>query len=179
MNGQLLLAQSVVAIVFRKAAIFHLGLKRHRSNMKQTLFEFSFIFFAASFFFLFFKAAENSCSRSSCVNRVQWLGGWGCCIGASVSVPSVWVTAGWPSHGGDVTVYALDINQPSFHTLFLLLLCLFLFIDLSTVFHCINSLDNSLLSQSVLVLFCLIGPFDYTSLFESLPQPCYKHQPTN
>ena len=42
------------------------------------------------------------------------------------------------------------------------------FTALSTVFHFINSPDNSLLSHSVLlVLFCLIGSFNYMSLYES------------
>ena len=36
----------------------------------------------------------------------------------------------------------------------------------STVFNSINSLDNSPLSHSVLlVLFCLIGPFNYISIY--------------
>ena len=36
------------------------------------------------------------------------------------------IPAGSPSRGGDVTVYVLDINQPSLPTLFILFLCLFL-----------------------------------------------------
>ena len=48
------------------------------------------------------------------------------------------------------------------------------FVALSTVFHSINSPDNSPLSHSVLlVLLCLIGPFNYISLYESLCQPWY------
>ena len=48
------------------------------------------------------------------------------------------------------------------------------FMALSTVFHSINSPENSPLSHSVLpVLFCLIGPFNYISLYESLPQSWY------
>ena len=44
------------------------------------------------------------------------------------------------------------------------------FIALSTVFRSVNSLDNSLFSYCVLpVLLCLIGPFNYISLYESLP----------
>ena len=50
---------------------------------------------------------------------------------------------------------------------------------LSTVFHFISSPDNSPLSHSVLsgffffcvVFFCFTGPFNYRSLYESLPQP--------
>ena len=86
------------------------------------------------------------------------------------------VPAGPPSRDGDVTVYVLDMNQPNLPTLFILLLCLFVFIALSTVFHSINSPDNSPLSHSIfLVLFCLIGPFNYVSLDDSLPQPCCNH----
>ena len=36
------------------------------------------------------------------------------------------VFAGSPSRGGDVTVYILDINQPSLPTLIILFLCLIL-----------------------------------------------------
>ena len=45
---------------------------------------------------------------------------------------------------------------------------------LSTVFHSINSPQNFPLSHSLLqIFFCLIGPFNYISLYESLPQPWY------
>ena len=48
------------------------------------------------------------------------------------------------------------------------------FMALSTVFHSINSPDNSPLPYSVLlVLLGLIGPFNYVSLYESLLQPWY------
>ena len=48
---------------------------------------------------------------------------------------------------------------------------------LSTVFHCINSLDNSPLSHSaLLVLFLPYCPFNYISLYESLLQPWYNPQ---
>ena len=36
------------------------------------------------------------------------------------------VPVGSPFRGGDVTVYVLDINQPSLPTLFIVFLCLFL-----------------------------------------------------
>ena len=83
------------------------------------------------------------------------------------------VPAGSPSRDGDVTVYVLDINQPNLPTLFILLLCLFVFIALSTVFHSINSSHNSPFSHSVLPVLslCLIGPFNYISLYESFLQP--------
>ena len=57
--------------------------------------------------------------------------------------------------------------------LFILFLCLFLIsvcMALSTVFHSINFLDNSLW------YFCLIGPFNYISLYESLLQPWHNPQ---
>ena len=48
----------------------------------------------------------------------------------------------------------------------------FCLVTLSTVFNSMNSPDNSPLSHSdLLVLFCLIGPLNYISLSESLPQP--------
>ena len=80
---------------------------------------------------------------------------------------------GSPSRGGDVTVYALNINQPSLPSPFYsVLVSISVFMALSTVFHSINSPDNSPLSHSVLsVSFFLIGPFNYISLYESLLQP--------
>ena len=85
------------------------------------------------------------------------------------------VPAGLPSRGGDVAVYVFDINQPSLPTLFYyVFVSVSVFGSLSTVFHSIYSPGNSPLSRSVLlVYFCLTGPFDYTSLYESLPQPWY------
>ena len=47
------------------------------------------------------------------------------------------------------------------------------FMALSTVFHSLNSPDNSLLSSTLFFwsYFCLVGPFNYLSLCESLLQP--------
>ena len=46
------------------------------------------------------------------------------------------------------------------------------FMALSTVFHFINFIDNSPLSRSVLpLLFLRYGPFNSTSLYDSLLQP--------
>ena len=65
------------------------------------------------------------------------------------------VPAGSPSCGGDVVVYVSDINRPSLPTPFyFIFVSISLFMALSTVFHSINSPDNSPLSHSVLpVLF--------------------------
>ena len=84
-------------------------------------------------------------------------------------VSKQWVPTGSPSRGGDVTVYVADINQPSLPTPFhSVLVSVSVFMALSTVFHSINSPDNSPLSHSVLlVLFCLIGPFNFIPLYES------------
>ena len=61
------------------------------------------------------------------------------------------VPAGSPSRGGDVTVYVYDINQLSLPTPFYsVLVSISVFMALSTVFHSINSPDNSPLSHSVL-----------------------------
>ena len=81
---------------------------------------------------------------------------------------------GSTSRGGDVAVYVFVINQPSLLTPFYsVLVSVSVFMALSTVFHSINSPDNSPLSHSVLPVrsLCLIGPFNYISLYESLPQP--------
>ena len=77
------------------------------------------------------------------------------------------VPAGSPSRGGDVTVYVVHINQPSLPTPFYSVLVSVSFLmALSTIFHSINSPDNSLLSHSVLlVLFPLYWSFQlYSSL---------------
>ena len=65
------------------------------------------------------------------------------------------VPEGSPSRGGNVAIYVFDINQPTlpapFHSV---LVSASVFVALSTVFHSINSTDNSPLSRSVLsVLF--------------------------
>ena len=82
------------------------------------------------------------------------------------------VPAGSPSRGGDVAVYVFDISQPSSATPFhSVLVSVFVFMALWTVFQSIKSSDNSPLSHSVPpVLFWLAGPFNYVSLYESLLQ---------
>ena len=66
-----------------------------------------------------------------------------------------------------------DINQPSLPTPFYsVIVSISAFMALSNVFNSINFPDNSPSSDSVLpVYFCLIGPFNYVSLYESLLQP--------
>ena len=74
---------------------------------------------------------------------------------------------GSPSHGGDVVVYVKDINQVSLPTPFyLVLVSISVFMVLSTVFHSINSPDNSLLSHSVLPV--LILPYWSVQLYVSV-----------
>ena len=70
-------------------------------------------------------------------------------------------------------VYVSDINQPSLpNPFYSVLVSVSVFIALSTVFHPINSPDDSPLSHSVLPSYSyLIGPFNYLSLYENLPQP--------
>ena len=62
---------------------------------------------------------------------------------------------GSPSRGGDVAVYVCDINQASLTTPFCsVLVSVSVFMPLSTVFHSLNSPNNSPLSHFVvLVLF--------------------------
>ena len=61
--------------------------------------------------------------------------------------------AGSPSRGGDVTVHVTDINQPSLPTPFYYVrVSVSVFMALSSLFHSINSPDNSSLSQSVLLI---------------------------
>ena len=66
------------------------------------------------------------------------------------------VPAGSSSRGGDVTAYVYGINQPILPTPFhSVLVSISVFMALSTVFHSINSPDNSLLSHSVLPVLSL------------------------
>ena len=60
------------------------------------------------------------------------------------------VPAGSPSRGGDVAVYAFDINQPCLPTFlfYFALVSISVVMTLSTVFPSINSPDNSPLSHS-------------------------------
>ena len=75
------------------------------------------------------------------------------CLGQSAcSVRMLLFPAGSPSRGGDVEVYAFDINQPSLLTPFYsVLVSVSVFIALSSVFHSINSINKSPLSHSVLL----------------------------
>ena len=69
-----------------------------------------------------------------------------------------WVPAGSPSRGGDLVVYAFDINQPSLLTPFyfaLVIVSISVSTALSTVFYSMNSSDNSPLSHSVLLVLFL------------------------
>ena len=76
------------------------------------------------------------------------------------------VPADLPSRRGDVAVYVFDINQPSLPTPFYsVLVCVSLFKALSTVFHSINSPNNSPLSHSVLLVLFL--PYWSMQLYNS------------
>ena len=80
-----------------------------------------------------------------------------------------------PSRGGDVAVYVFDVNQPSLPTPFhSVLVSISAFMSLSTVFHSINSPTTlHFLTLFFWSYFCLIGPLEYISLYESLLQQCY------
>ena len=66
--------------------------------------------------------------------------------------PTVIVPTSSPSRGGDVTVYVIEINQPSLPTLGSVLVSVSVFMALSPEFRSINSPDNSPLSHSVLLV---------------------------
>ena len=72
-----------------------------------------------------------------------------------------------PSRGGDVTVY-VKRHKPTelAHSLYSVLVSVFVFMALSTVFHSINSPDNSPFSHSVLVVLAL--PYWSFQLYISL-----------
>ena len=60
---------------------------------------------------------------------------------------------------GDVAVYVFDVNQPSLPTPFY------------SVFSQIPPTTLRFLTLLFRSYFCLIGPFSYISLYESVPQP--------
>ena len=71
------------------------------------------------------------------------------------------------SRGGTVVVYVKDLNRPSLPTPFYsVLVRASAFMALSTVFHSINTPDNSLLSHSVLPV--LILPYWSFQLYTSV-----------
>ena len=107
-------------------------------------------------FFIYLKTAFTENFRLSCKCSKHSL------------IPSP-LFLSWPSRGGNVAVYVTDINQPSFATPFYFLLgSKSVFVALSTVFHSINSPDNSPLSHCVLpVLFLPYWPFQLYISYES------------
>ena len=75
--------------------------------------------------------------------------------------------AGSLSRGGDVVVYVFDIHQPNLLTPFYsVLVSISVFLALSTVFHSINSPDNSPFFHSVLAVLSL--PYWSFHLYMSL-----------
>ena len=80
--------------------------------------------------------------------------------------PSTLVSVGSPSRERNVTVYVWDKNQPSLPTLYSVRMSVSVFMALSTVFHSINSPDNSPLSHFVLLVWFL--PYWSFPLFISL-----------
>ena len=81
--------------------------------------------------------------------------------------------AGSPSRSGDVVVYVEDVNQPSLPTPFYsVLVSISVFMALSTVFRSIIlPITLRFLNLFFRSYFCLTGPLDYISLYESLLQP--------
>ena len=91
-------------------------------------------------------------------------------LSSLVTLSLLVVPTGSPSHGGNVTVCVYDINHPSLPTPFYsVLVSVSALTALSTVFHSINSPDNSPISHSVLQI--LILPYwsfeQYVSLLKS------------
>ena len=77
------------------------------------------------------------------------------------------VPVGSPSRGGDVAAYVFNISQPSLPTPFYsVLVTVYVFMALSTVFHSINSPDNSPFSHFVLPVLSL--PYRSSELCVSL-----------
>ena len=77
-----------------------------------------------------------------------------------------------PSRGGDVAVYVFDVNQLSLPIpCYSIRVSVSVFMALSTVFYSVNSPANlRFLTLFFRSSFCLIGLFNYISLYESLLQ---------
>ena len=80
---------------------------------------------------------------------------------------------GSPSRAGNVAVYVFDMNQPSLSTpSYSVLVSVYVFMALSTVFHSIISPNNSLLSHFVLPVGML--PYNIFDINQpSWPTPFY------
>ena len=126
-----------------------------------------------------FEAWHKKCARQ-CLPRIKIKEAegrpWPSCdtwIVHSVS-PKI-VPAGSPSLGEDVVVYVFELNQQSLPTPFYsALVSISVFMALSAIFRSINSPDNSPFSPCFFFFFlffrsyfCLIGPFNYISLWKS------------
>ena len=75
---------------------------------------------------------------------------------------------------GNVAVYVLDINPPSLlNPFYFVLVSLFVFMALSTVFYSIILLAAILCFLTLVSpsYFCLYGPSKYTSKIESMSSP--------
>ena len=71
-------------------------------------------------------------------------------------IPSVMIPAVSPLRGGDVAVNVCNVNQLGLpNPLYSVLVPISVFMALSTVFHSLNSPDNSPLSHSVVPIFIL------------------------
>ena len=77
----------------------------------------------------------------------------------------VWVTAGSPSRGGDVTVCVWHKPAELAHSFWFFLVSVSVFMALSTVFHSINSPDNTPLSLCSFGLFSALLVLLTTNLF--------------
>ena len=85
------------------------------------------------------------------------------------------IPLGSPSSGGDVAAYVFNICQSSLPTpVYTVLVSVSVFLAFSTVFHFINSPNNSpfFLCSSGLISTLLVLSTIYLSLKDSLPQPC-------
>ena len=96
-----------------------------------------------------------------------------------LTLPFSDVPTGSPSRGGNATLYVFDINQQCLPTPFYsVLVSVSVFMALSTVFHSINSPDNSPLSHSVLLVLSTVYLSAKVSL-SSVIRLGLKHQLTN
>ena len=107
------------------------------------------------------RTVEEVIQVKSCAQPMHWWISFVFVVCFSLSL-----SAGLPSHGGDVTVYVWHKPTELAHSFLSCLLSIFVFMALSNVLHSINSPDNSPFSHSVLVVLAL--PYWSFQLYISL-----------
>ena len=119
-------------------------------------------------FFLFFFFFKGGSVGKSFIGNAFWGSNISCSLACLTELDNVWA----PLQVERMLQFVFGINQLSFPTPFYSICAsVSVFMALSTISYSINSPTNSASSLFVLSYFCLVGPFYYMYLYQSLPQP--------